>query len=60
MKLELANFPVKEVRFGKQTGYNSGILEVNKDELVKIVSRDKRVSSVDFDIAHPNENYRAD
>ena len=33
MKLELAEFPVKDVQFSKQTGYNNGVLEVDKDEL---------------------------
>ena len=58
MKLELANFPVKEVRFGGRTGYDNGVLEVDKDELIKLVSKDKRVLSVDFDIPHPNEKTR--
>ena len=37
MKLELATFPVKEVKYGKQTGYRDGVLTINKNELVKLV-----------------------
>ena len=31
MRLELANFPVTDVRFSRRTGYNEGVLEINKE-----------------------------
>ena len=42
MRLEFASFPVKDVRFGKQTGYNNGVLEINKAELVALVTASKQ------------------
>ena len=58
MKLELADFPVKEIRVSEQTGYDYGVLKVNKDELLKLVAKDRRVISADFDIPNPNEKTR--
>jgi glycine reductase len=58
MNLELANFPVKDVRFGKHTSYNNGILEIDKEELTALVSKDERIASVDLDLAFPNEQTR--
>ncbi len=58
MRLELANFPVKDVRFNGRTGYHNGVLEIDKEELVKLVLQDKRVASVDLDVAFPGEQTR--
>ena len=33
MRLELANFPVKDARFSSQTRYHRGVLEIDKEEL---------------------------
>ena len=58
MRLELANFPVKHVRLSRQTAYNDGILEIDKEELVKLILEDKRVASADLGLAHPGEKTR--
>jgi len=58
MKLELATFPVKDVRFGNKTNYDRGILEINKEELVELILEDKRVASADIDVAFPGEKTR--
>ena len=58
MKLELAEFPVKNVRFGKQTGYADGILEIDKDELLTSVLEDRKIAWADVDVAFPNEQTR--
>jgi len=58
MRLELANFPVKDVRLGKQTSYKSGVLEVNKEELLAFVLSDKKIVSADLDVAFPGEQTR--
>ncbi len=58
MRLELATFPVKDVRFGKQTNYNNGVLEVNKEELLGIVLEDDTIASANVDVAFPNEQMR--
>jgi sarcosine reductase len=58
MRLDLANFPVKDVRFGKRTGYSSGVLEIGKEELVSLVLEDKRIVTANLDVAFPNEKTR--
>ncbi len=35
MRLELADFPVKDVRFGERTGYHNGVLEIDKEEMIE-------------------------
>ena len=58
MRLELANFPVRDVKFSRQTSYNNGVLEVDKEELVTLVLKDKRIASADLDVAFPGEKTR--
>lgn len=58
MKLEMATFPVKEAKLGKQTGYRNDVLAIDKDELVGLILEDKRVASADLDIASPGEQTR--
>jgi len=58
MKLELAKFPVKDARFDKQTEYKSGVLQINKEELLKLVLSDRKIESADLDIAFPGEQTR--
>ena len=58
MKLELGSFPVNEIKFGKNTSWSQGKLEVNRDELITEILKDQRVVSVDFDIALPGESVR--
>ena len=33
MRLEMATFPVEEVKFGGQTSYNSGVLGINYESI---------------------------
>src|SRR3990167_7441700 len=58
MKLEMATFFVKDVRFSKHTSYDSEVLEINKEELINLVLEDKRVLSADLDVARPGEKTR--
>ena len=58
MKLELATFPVKDVQLSKRTSLNNGVLTINKDELTALILEDKRVESVDLDLAFPGEKTR--
>ncbi|MBI4318653.1 MAG: hypothetical protein HY675_09200 [Chloroflexi bacterium] len=58
MKLELASFPVTNVRLDGRTGYDDGVLEINKEELVSLVLQDERIVSADIDVAHPGEQTR--
>jgi glycine reductase complex component B subunit alpha and beta len=58
MRLELANFPVKDVRFNGKTSYNSGVLEINKEELLALVLEDGKVAWANLDVAFPGERTR--
>jgi len=58
MRLELADFPVKDVKFGKRTGYNDGVLEIDKNEIAALVLQDSRVTYFDLDVTFPGEKTR--
>lgn len=56
--LELADYPVREIRFGRELVYRSGILDVNVDELTVLVRADERVQSATFAVVRPGEKVR--
>ena len=58
MRLEIGKIIIKDLQFGPETKVDNGILYVNKEELLKEVSGDERISSIDFDIARPGEEVR--
>jgi hypothetical protein len=58
MRLESVSFPVTEVGFGKETKYERGILTLDKEDLLALVSEDSRIDSVDLAIANPGERVR--
>lgn len=58
MRLELAEFPVRDIHFGKQTYYSGGVLEIDREELLTLILQDERVASADLDIAYPNDKTR--
>jgi len=58
MRLEMAEFPVRQIRLADVYGYRDGILTVDREDLVRLVSRDARIQSVRFDIAVPGEPVR--
>jgi len=58
MKLELAEFPVKDIHFGKRTSYHNGVMEIDKEELIELVLRDRRIISADIDVVFPSEQTR--
>ena len=58
MRLELANFPVRDVRFSKETHYRNGVLEIDKQELIALILEDKKVLSANLDMAFPGEQTR--
>ncbi len=58
MKLELVSFPVKDVRFGDRTSYDNEVLEINKKELLSLISNDGKIALADIDIALPDEQTR--
>ena len=58
MRLEIGKIFIKDIQFGPQTKVENGVLYVNKEELLKEVSGDERIESIDFDIARPGEEVR--
>lgn len=58
MRLELGKIFIKDVQFGDVTKVENGVLYVNKDELLKAVSGDTRIKSIEIDIAKPGEETR--
>src|SRR5688500_20353558 len=58
MKLELAEFPVKQLRLGRRFAYGSGILEMDEGELVDLVLEDSRITDAALAIAMPGEKTR--
>ena len=58
MKLELAEFPVKQLRLGRRFAYGSGILEMDEGELVDLVLEDSRITDAALAVAMPGEKTR--
>jgi glycine reductase len=58
MKLEIAEFPVREVRLGVAHRYRDGILEVDADDLARCVLQDRRIESATFDVVRPGDPVR--
>ena len=58
MRLELADFPVKQIRLGHRFKYDNQVLEVDEAALAALVSEDPRLSDVTFAVAAPGEKAR--
>jgi glycine reductase len=58
MRLELGQVLINDVQFGKETKFDSGVLYVNKEELIALIKEDEHLKEVDVDIARPGESVR--
>lgn len=58
MRLDIGKIFIKDLQFGSETKVDNGVLYVNKEELLQVVSGDERIESIDFDIARPGEEVR--
>ena len=58
MKLQLANYMVKDVVFGDRTFFHDGILTINKEEAIKYVREDEHITDCNIEIAKPGESIR--
>ena len=56
MRLESGAFHVRDIVFGDKTEYSSGVLTVNKEELLKVVHEDEHITTADLKIVHPGDN----
>src|SRR3972149_745570 len=58
MRLELAEFPVTQLRLGTGLRYKAGILEVDHDELPDLILQEKRIQDASVAVAAPGEKVR--
>lgn len=58
MRLELAQFPVNDIRLGVAFRYRHGVLELDQEDLVAFVLQDKRIEQASLAIALPGERVR--
>jgi hypothetical protein len=58
LKLEIAEFPVKQIRLGHRFGYESPVLEVDEAALLALISEDARISDATLAVTSPGEKTR--
>jgi glycine reductase len=58
MRLEMAEFPVRELRLGNSYRYRDATVEVDHDDLVKRVLDDPRIRTARFDVVTPGDRVR--
>jgi glycine reductase complex component B subunit alpha and beta len=58
MKLDLAEFPVKQLRLAARFVYAKGTLEMDEGELLDLVLQDSRISEASLALAMPGEKTR--
>src|SRR3990170_7470603 len=58
MRLEMAEFPVTDIRLGTRFRYDSGNLEVDGEELKESVLQDKRIEEARLEVVVPGEKVR--
>ncbi len=58
MKLEIAEFPVGQIRLGQRFAYENEVLEVDEAALIALVLEDRRITEVTLGIAAPGDTTR--
>jgi glycine reductase complex component B subunit alpha and beta len=58
MRLEMGTFPVRDVVFGTQTHWHDGMLEIDRETIIDLISRDPRIATADLELAKPDESVR--
>lgn len=58
MRLEVGTFPVHDVRFGSETRWRDGVLEIDRSAVLQAVRQDPRIRSASLEIAKPGESVR--
>lgn len=58
MRLELADYPVREIRLGRKNRYDGGVLEVDQAALEQRMLSDARVESASLAVVHPGDHVR--
>ena len=58
MQLTLAEFPVRQIRLGDAYRYRDGILDVDRDDLLRLVRQDPRIESARLELVAPGDRVR--
>jgi Glycine/sarcosine/betaine reductase component B subunits len=58
MRLDLAEFPVKQIHLGKRFDYDGGILEVDQRVLTDLMLEDRRIEAASLAVVYPGEKVR--
>jgi glycine reductase len=58
MKLEIAEFPVKQIRLGHRFNYEEQVLEVDEGALIDLVLEDSCITDASIAVAAPGEKTR--
>ena len=58
MRLELAAYPVRDVRFGAETRWRDEVLHIDRDEILDLVRRDPLVARAALEVVRPGESAR--
>ena len=58
MKLTIQNFEIRDITFGDSTDYADGLLTINKNELIRLITEDKRITDLEIELVNPGERTR--
>lgn len=58
MRLEIGNFYVKDITFGKKLSFADGTLTINKEEALDYIKSDGRITEAELYIAKPGDKIR--
>jgi glycine reductase len=58
MQLDMADFPVREIRLGNSFRYQVGRLEVAAEDLAGLVLQDQRIQEARFEVVSPDDHVR--
>ena len=58
MKLEIGNFYVKDIVFGNELSFKDGVLTIAKDDALKYILEDDRITEAELYIARPGDKIR--
>ncbi len=58
MKLEIGKFFVKDIVFGTKTGYDKGVLTIDREEALAVVKEDSHITEAELHIVKPGDEVR--
>jgi glycine reductase len=58
VSLEVGSFPVEDIKFGPETKWHDGVLEIDRDEILGLIFQDELIKSAEIDFALPGDSTR--